>query len=68
LNQLESAKVKALLKGPKQLPQISVVMPVYNPNLAWLQEAVQSVRDQVYPNWQLCIADDKSTNPKVREE
>lgn len=68
LNQLESAKVKALLKGPKQLPQISVVMPVYNPNLAWLQEAVQSVRDQVYPNWQLCIADDKSTNPKVCEE
>lgn len=68
LNQLEPAQVNALLKGPKQLPQISVVMPVYNPNLTWLREAVQSVRDQVYPNWQLCIADDKSTNPKVREE
>lgn len=48
-------------------PLISIVMPVYNPNLAWLTEAIESVRSQVYPDWELCIADDCSTNPKVRK-
>ena len=48
------------------LPQISVLMPVYNPNPDWLQEAIDSVRTQIYPNWQLCIADDCSTDPKVK--
>jgi GT2 family glycosyltransferase len=47
-------------------PLISVVMPTYNPSLAWLEEAIASVRNQLYPHWQLCIADDASTNPAVR--
>ncbi len=47
-------------------PLISVLMPVYNtpPNL--LREAIDSVRAQVYGNWQLCIADDASTDPAIR--
>lgn len=47
-------------------PVISVVMPVYNPNPAWLAEAIESVRTQLYPHWELCIADDVSTNPAIR--
>lgn len=47
-------------------PLISIVMPVYNPNLEWLSAAVSSVQNQLYPHWELCIADDCSTNPEVK--
>lgn len=47
-------------------PRISVVMPTYNAELSWLIEAIDSVRNQLYPHWELCIADDASTSPEVR--
>lgn len=47
-------------------PKISVVVPVYNPPIQLLQEAIESVIDQVYSNWELCIADDNSTDPGVK--
>lgn len=47
-------------------PLLSIVMPVYNPNPVWLEEAIESVRAQIYPNWKLCIADDASTAPAIR--
>jgi O-antigen biosynthesis protein len=46
-------------------PLISVLMPVYNTDQRWLKAAIQSVRDQLYPDWELCIADDASTDAKV---
>lgn len=50
----------------KTRPLISVIMPVYNPNIEWLNAAVSSLRKQIYTNWELCIADDCSTDPDVR--
>lgn len=47
-------------------PLISIVMPTYNPKVEWLVEAIESVRKQIYPYWELCIADDASTNPQIR--
>jgi len=46
-------------------PLLSVIMPVYNPPVEFLSKAIQSVVDQVYGNWELCIADDASTDPAV---
>lgn len=46
-------------------PVISVLMPVYNPPVEFLRQALDSVRDQIYPDWELCIADDASTDPAV---
>ncbi|MFO0936627.1 MAG: glycosyltransferase [Gemmataceae bacterium] len=43
----------------------SIVMPVYNPPPDCLEKAIQSVRKQTYPHWQLCIVDDKSTDSKI---
>jgi O-antigen biosynthesis protein len=47
-------------------PLVSIVMPVHNPELAWLDQALASVQSQIYTRWELCIADDASTNPAVR--
>jgi len=49
----------------KHTPKISIIVPVYNPPLKLLQEAIESVREQLYENWELCIADDRSTDPKI---
>jgi glycosyltransferase involved in cell wall biosynthesis len=51
----------------KEPPIISVVMPTHNTKFEWLREAIDSVRNQIYPHWQLCIADDASTAPHVRD-
>jgi O-antigen biosynthesis protein len=48
-------------------PTISVILPVYNPRLDHLRAAIESVRDQYYTRWQLCICDDGSTMPQVRD-
>ena len=56
------------LKSCRQpLPKISVVMPVYNPQIDFLESAIDSVIAQVYTNWELCIADDCSTDLTVAE-
>lgn len=47
-------------------PLISVVMPCYNPKPEWLIAAIESVRTQIYPNWELCIADDASSKKAIR--
>ena len=43
-------------------PLISIIMPVYNVDPKWLDLAIESIKSQWYDNWELCIADDKSTN------
>jgi GT2 family glycosyltransferase len=48
-------------------PLISVLMPVYNTPDQWLTRAIESVIAQIYPDWQLCISDNASTEPHVRE-
>jgi glycosyltransferase involved in cell wall biosynthesis/2-polyprenyl-3-methyl-5-hydroxy-6-metoxy-1,4-benzoquinol methylase len=50
----------------EQPPLISIIMPVFDPPLDLLRAAIESVRYQLYPNWQLCIADDACTDPEVR--
>lgn len=47
-------------------PLISVILPVYNTPESFLREALQSVLNQIYPYWELCIADDQSTHSHVR--
>ena len=36
-------------------------MPVFDPPAAWLAAAIGSVCAQTYANWELCVADDAST-------
>ena len=47
-------------------PRISIIMPTYNTPERFLREAIQSVLNQAYSNWELCIADDGSTADRVK--
>ena len=47
-------------------PHFSVVLPVYNTNPAHLNTCIRSVLYQSYPHWQLCLADDCSSDPAIR--
>lgn len=44
-------------------PLISVLVPVHNPRQDWLAAAIDSVRQQTYPHWELCLCDDASREP-----
>lgn len=48
-------------------PLISIIIPGYDPPLQFFDEAIRSVRNQLYQDWELCIADDASTNEAVRD-
>ncbi|OEF94083.1 glycosyltransferase family 2 protein, partial [Vibrio splendidus] len=48
-------------------PLISIVMPTYNTDEKYLRLCIDSVLRQSYLNWELCIADDASTNGRVKE-
>lgn len=48
-------------------PLISVVTPTYNTDEIFLRACIDSVIAQSYPNWELCIADDASSQPHVRQ-
>jgi glycosyltransferase involved in cell wall biosynthesis len=48
-------------------PLISVVLPVYNVDDKWLRLCIGSVVNQIYPYWELCIADDASTAKHIRK-
>lgn len=61
----ERIVIRRQVRAFSTLPLISIVLPVYNPDLTFLACAIDSVRAQIYENWQLCIADDASTNPDV---
>lgn len=44
-------------------PTISLAMPTYRSDLRCLRQAIDSVRAQYYPEWELCIVDDGSGQP-----
>jgi hypothetical protein len=48
-------------------PLISILLPTYNTHADFLRQALDSVLAQLYPHWQLCIADDASTQAHVKQ-
>ena len=46
---------------------ISILVPVYNPPIEFLDECLNSVMRQQARNWELVVANDGSTKPEVRE-
>ena len=63
--QLDSLRIE--IASWKDTSKIAILMPVYNPDRACLVNAIESVLQQVYENFELCIADDASTESYVKE-
>jgi glycosyltransferase involved in cell wall biosynthesis len=49
------------------VPLFSVVTPVYNPPIDAFEACIASMLAQTYSDWEWCLVDDASSNPKVRE-
>jgi GT2 family glycosyltransferase len=60
-------KSKAAASDFKLRPLISLVVPTYNTPIVYLRRCIESVIDQSYANWELCIADDASTDKEVKQ-
>jgi glycosyltransferase involved in cell wall biosynthesis len=60
------AESEAFFQEVSQPPKISIIMPVFNVRPVYLRQAIRSVQEQIYKNWELCIADDASTNADIR--
>ena len=41
---------------------VSVVVPLYNTLQQYLRAMIESVLEQTYPNWELCLADGSDTD------
>lgn len=59
-------EMKGRLLGFKYLPLISVVIPVYNTNHEFLCQLLDSVLNQTYPYFEVCIAEDASPDKEIK--
>ena len=59
-------KLREISRTVPYQPLISVIVPVYNPDENFLRQAIASVLAQTYTNWELCLADDCSTQAYVK--
>ncbi|MBX9616215.1 MAG: glycosyltransferase [Caulobacteraceae bacterium] len=65
-NATDYVRMAEMAKALPHKPFFSFVMPVYDPPPALLEECLDSLLDQTYTNFEICIADDRSPNPEIR--
>jgi GT2 family glycosyltransferase len=66
LDGADRERIAAAVAQMPRRPKISILVPVYNTPERWLRRCIDSVLEQAYGDWQLCLADDASTQPHVR--
>jgi O-antigen biosynthesis protein len=65
-NEIRNQTTRLLAQAvPATGPLVSVLMPVFNPPANCLEQAVASMRAQTYRHWELCLADDASSDPSI---
>ncbi len=62
----EISKYEEEIRNFIYTPKISIIVPVWNPEIKWLRKAIESVSNQIYSNWELCLADGNS-KPEVKK-
>lgn len=62
-----SADLLGDMQRTSEYAYFSLVMPVYETEPAHLRACIESVLAQSYPHFELCIADDASKRPEVRQ-
>jgi len=63
----EAGLLRRRLDASPGRPRLSIVMPVHDPPLRFLEEALDSVAAQVEGRFELCLVDDGSRDGAVRE-
>ncbi len=63
----QAAALRTEVRTFTSQPLVSIITPVFNTPVPWLEEAVASVEQQAYENWELLLVDDASTNPATIE-
>ncbi len=61
----EREKIQQHITRFERTPLFSILLPVYNTDPRWLRLAINSVRNQLYPRWELCIVDDASSDSSL---
>jgi glycosyltransferase involved in cell wall biosynthesis len=70
IHRLKQPDVERIASGIRDMiykPVFSVIIPVFNTEERWLRRCLDSVLAQLYPYWELCIADDASTEPHIHD-
>jgi glycosyltransferase involved in cell wall biosynthesis len=67
LDEAAKAEIARRIEKLQNRPLVSIVLPVYDVDEKWLRLCIDSVIDQIYPYWELCIADDASTKAHIRK-
>jgi GT2 family glycosyltransferase len=65
LSDRDRASIREHIATLDYRPLISIVMPAYDTQDERFRETIRSVQSQLYPNWELCVADDASPSPSV---
>ncbi len=65
LDDTQRNNIRQAIKTFAKRPLISIVMPTYKSPLEYLEQAILSIQNQLYPYWELCIADDASDDPQL---
>jgi len=66
LTSVELAEMAEECRRLERQPLISLITPVFNTPAGFLRAMLDSVLRQAYPRWELCLADDASTEAHVR--
>ena len=61
----DTGEIKKEIAEFKYRPKISIITPVYNVDPQWLDKCIESVQNQFYQNWELCLHDDASSNEET---
>lgn len=66
LSEQDRLLIRNHIESFKNKPKFSILMPVNNNRPGYLGQAINSLRTQLYRDWELCIVGDASTRGKVR--
>jgi O-antigen biosynthesis protein len=66
LNQKDIERIKTHIQELTYKPVFSIILNVYDVEEKWLHKCIESVYEQLYPYWELCIADESSSNPMMQ--
>ncbi|MDQ6624457.1 MAG: glycosyltransferase family 2 protein [Verrucomicrobiota bacterium] len=65
LTRADRTSIRREIAQLQRRPTISILLPTYNSDPHFLRRAIESVRAQIYREWQLCAVDDASSDPRV---